>query len=171
MDLNKVFLIGRVAATPELRRTPGGNSVTTFGMATNNVSKDKAGNRVERTEWHNVVLWGRQAEVASQFLTKGSQCLIEGRLQTREWQDKQGVKRRTTEVIGERMQLGAKPKGAGEDAAPSSRVVKPRYANEDQGMDLNQEPTQPHDLPIVQTGDEGPSEALPFPFGEEESAT
>ena len=113
MDLNKVLIVGRMTGVPELRRTPGGLSVTSFGVATNRVSKDKAGNRKEETEFHNIVAWGRQAEVASQFLTKGALVLIEGRLQTRAWQDKQGGSRKTTEIICERLQLGPKAGGGG----------------------------------------------------------
>lgn len=162
MDLNKVIIVGRATAQPEIRRTPSGLSVTTFGVATNHTSKDKDGNKKEQTEFHSVVLWGRTAEVAAQFLTKGAMCMVEGRLQTRQWQDKQGVKRKTTEIVGERFQLGPRPKGEGE--APKSRVVKPTYAGEDQPIDLGQEPAQ--DLPIVQTGDDATEDPLPFPFGE-----
>ena len=123
MDLNKVLIVGRMTGVPELRRTPGGLSVTSFGVATNRVSKDKAGNRKEETEFHNIVAWGRQAEVASQFLTKGALVLIEGRLQTRAWQDKQGGSRKTTEIICERLQLGPKAGGGG---APRWLPVRPR---------------------------------------------
>ena len=111
MDLNKVILVGRVTANPQLRTTPSGQSVTTIGVATNRVWNDKSGARQEETEFHNVVLWGRQAEIASQFLVKGAMVLIEGRLRTRSWTDKQGQQRKTTEVMAERMQLG--PRAAG----------------------------------------------------------
>ena len=90
MDLNKVIIVGRVTADPQLRTTPGGQSVTTIGVATNRVWNDKNGQKQEETEFHNVVLWGRTAEVAAQFLVKGATVLIEGRLRTRSWTDKQG---------------------------------------------------------------------------------
>ena len=116
MDLNKVIIVGRVTADPQLRTTPGGQSVTTLGVATNRVWTDKNGAKQEEAEFHNVVLWGRQAEVASQFLTKGATVLIEGRLRTRSWTDKQGGQRRTTEIMAERMQLGPRPFGGGQGA-------------------------------------------------------
>ncbi len=112
MDLNKVIIVGRVTADPQLRTTPGGQSVTTLGVATNRVWTDKNGQKQEETEFHNAVLWGRQAEIASQFLVKGATVLIEGRLRTRSWTDKQGGQRRTTEIMAERMQLGPRPYGA-----------------------------------------------------------
>ena len=100
MDLNKVILVGRVTADPQVRSTPGGQSVTTIGVATNRTWTDKQGQKQEQTEFHNVVLWGRTAEIAGQYLTKGAMVLIEGRLQTRSWTDKQGQQRKTTESDG-----------------------------------------------------------------------
>jgi single-strand DNA-binding protein len=113
MDLNKVILVGRVTADPQVRTTPGGQSVTTIGVATNRTWTDKQGQKQEQTEFHNVVLWGRTAEIAGQYLTKGAMVLIEGRLQTRSWTDKQGQQRKTTEVMAERMQLGPRAANAG----------------------------------------------------------
>ncbi len=113
MDLNKVILVGRVTADPQVRSTPGGQSVTTIGVATNRTWTDKAGQKQEQTEFHNVVLWGRTAEIAGQYLTKGAMVLIEGRLQTRSWTDKQGQQRKTTEVMAERMQLGPRAANVG----------------------------------------------------------
>jgi single-strand DNA-binding protein len=113
MDYNRVIIVGRVTANPELRTTPGGQSVVTLGIATNRVWNDKNGAKQEETEFHNVVLWGRQAEIASQFLVKGATVLIEGRLRTRSWTDKQGGQRKTTEIMAERMQLGPRPAGGG----------------------------------------------------------
>jgi single-strand DNA-binding protein len=127
MNLNKVFILGRVTANPELRKTPGGQSVTSFSIATNRVWNDKAGAKQEEVEFHNVVVWGRQAEVATQFLTKGSLVLVEGRLKTRSWQDKQGQNRKATEIISERIQLGPRPMGGGQagGGAKDSAPVKP----------------------------------------------
>jgi single-strand DNA-binding protein len=113
MDLNKVILVGRVTADPQVRSTPGGQSVTTIGVATNRTWTDKAGQKQEQTEFHNVVIWGRTAEIAGQYLTKGAMVLIEGRLQTRGWTDKNGQQRKTTEVMCERMQLGPRAAGGG----------------------------------------------------------
>lgn len=163
MDLNKVLIVGRMTGVPELRRTPGGLSVTSFGVATNHVSKDKQGNRKEETEFHNVVAWGRQAEVASQFLTKGAMVLIEGRLQTRSWQDKQGGSRKTTEIICERLQLGPKPAGGGQGGgnfAPRSNAA-PAAASPAAGVDSA--PIE-EEIPIINLDDEPeqPSDDIPF---------
>lgn len=113
MDLNKVFIVGRLTADPELRTTAGGQSVTTFGVATNRTWTDKAGARQTEVEYHSVVAWGRSAEIASQFLKKGGMVLVEGRIRTRSWQDKQGQNRKTTEIIAERLQLGPRSAGQG----------------------------------------------------------
>ncbi len=110
MNLNKVFLIGRLVSDPETRTTSVGQQVCSFRLATNRVwNNAKSGQKQESTEYHGIVLWGRLAEIASQFLTKGSLALIEGRIQTRSWQDNSGNKRYRTEIIGERLQLG--PRG------------------------------------------------------------
>ncbi len=112
MNLNKVFIIGRLTADPQLRSTPSGQSVATFSLATNRMWMGKDGQKKEETQFHNIVVWGRQAEVANQFLKKGSMALVEGRLQTRSWQDNQGQARRTTEIVSERLQLGPRAQGA-----------------------------------------------------------
>jgi single-strand DNA-binding protein len=113
MDYNKAIIVGRVTADPQLRTTPTGQSVTSIGVATNRTWMDKNNQKQESTEFHNVVMWGRTAEIASQFLVKGATVLIEGRLQTRSWTDKQGQQRKTTEILCERMQLGPRPVGMG----------------------------------------------------------
>lgn len=121
MNLNKVLIVGRTTADLELRKTPSGQSVTSFGVATNRVWTDKSGAKQEETEFHNIVAWGRQAEIASQFLTKGSLVMIEGRLRTRSWQDNQGGNRKTTEIVCERLQLGPRPGGGGQRSSSGPR--------------------------------------------------
>ncbi len=107
MNLNKVFLIGNLTRDPELKTTPNGQSVCNIGVATNRIWNDrKSGQKQQKVEYHTVILWRRLAEIANQYLTKGSSVFIEGRLQTRNWQDKNGNKRWTTEIIAENMQLG-----------------------------------------------------------------
>ncbi|MBI2025062.1 MAG: single-stranded DNA-binding protein [Candidatus Harrisonbacteria bacterium] len=125
MNLNKVFLLGRLTADPQLRSTAGGQQVATFAVATNRVWTDKNGQKQEAAEFHNVVVWGRQAEVASKFLNRGGLVMIEGRIQTRDWEDKQGQKRRTTEIIAERLQLGPRSGGASRQSgsAPAQEAV------------------------------------------------
>jgi single-strand DNA-binding protein len=112
MNVNKAILVGRLTRDPEMRTTTSGQSVVTLSMATNNYWTDKSGTKQERTEFHNIVLWGRLAEIASQYLTKGQECFIEGRLQTREYTAKDGTQKRVTEIVGENMQLGNRAQGS-----------------------------------------------------------
>ena len=106
MNLNKVFLIGRLTRDPEKRALPSGQSVTSFGMATGRFYTDKTGQKQQQTEFHNIVMFGKLADIAAQYLNKGSLTLIEGRLQTRTWQDASGNQKSRTEIVAERMQLG-----------------------------------------------------------------
>ncbi len=122
MNLNKVFIAGRLTADPQLRTTPAGQSVVSFALATNRNWTDKAGAKQESTEYHNIVVWGKQAEIASQYLTKGSLVLVEGRLQTRSWNDKQGQARKTTEIVCERLQFGPRGGGGSRGGAPVSPI-------------------------------------------------
>ena len=116
-SVNKVILIGNLGRDPETRYTTGGDAVTTLNIATSETWKDKAGEKQERTEWHRVVLFGRQAEIAGEYLKKGRSVYIEGRLQTRKYTDKEGVEKYATEVVGDRMQLlGSREGGGGGDA-------------------------------------------------------
>jgi len=109
MNLNKVFVLGRLTADPQVKTTSTGQQVANFGVATNRIWNDKSGNRQQEVEYHNIVVWGRQAEIVGQFLLKGSLILIEGRIRTRTWQNQQGQSQKTTEIIGERIQLGPRP--------------------------------------------------------------
>src|SRR3989338_3520273 len=111
MNFNKAFVLGNVTRDPELRRTPSGQAVTSFGLATNRVWKDQSGEQKQQAEFHNIVMWGRLAEISSQYLKKGSLVFVEGRLQTRSWQDQQGQKKYRTEIVGETMQLGPRREG------------------------------------------------------------
>jgi len=97
--LNKVMLIGNLGKDPEVRYTPGGQAVANFTIATNESWTDKAGAKQERTEWHRIVVWGKVAELCGEYLTKGRQVYVDGRLQTREWNNKEGVKQYTTEIV------------------------------------------------------------------------
>jgi single-strand DNA-binding protein len=118
--VNKVILIGNLGKDPEVRFTPGGQAVANFTIATNESWTDKQGQKQERTEWHRIVVWGKLAELCGEYLSKGRQCFVEGRLQTREWTDKEGKKNYTTEVVAQNVQfLGSRGEGAG--AGPRSR--------------------------------------------------
>ena len=110
--INKVILIGRLGADPELRYTPGGQGVANFNLATSE-SWSKEGQKQERTEWHRIVAWGKLAELCSQYLAKGRQVFVEGRLQTRSWEDKEGQKRYTTEIVAQNVQFLGAGAGAG----------------------------------------------------------
>jgi len=99
MSVNKVILVGRLGRDPETRFTSGGQAVANFSIATDESYKDRNGERQKRTEWHRLVVWGKQAEIVQKYLKKGSEAYFEGRLQTREWQDKEGQKRTTTEIV------------------------------------------------------------------------
>src|SRR5258705_5223704 len=114
-SVNKVILIGNLGRDPETRYTTGGDAVTNLNIATSEQWKDKSGEKQERTEWHRVVLFGRQAEIAGEYLKKGRSVYIEGRLQTRKYTDKDGVEKYSTEIVADRMQLigGARDAGAG----------------------------------------------------------
>lgn len=103
--VNKVIILGNLGKDPEIRYQPSGGAIANFSIATSETFKDKEGNKQERTEWHRVVLFGRTAEVAGEYLRKGSTAYIEGRLQTRKWTDKEGQERYTTEIVGDRLQL------------------------------------------------------------------
>lgn len=108
--LNKVLLIGRLGQDPESRNTPSGAKVVNISLATTEHYKDQQGNKQEKTEWHRVVFWNRQAELAEQYLKKGSAVYVEGSLQTREWQDKDGNRRFSTDIVARNMQfLDSKP--------------------------------------------------------------
>lgn len=105
MSVNKVILVGRLGRDPETRYTGGGQAVANFTLATDSSYKDRSGERQKRTEWHRIVVWSRLAEICQQYLKKGSLVYIEGRLQTREWEDKSGQKRTTTEVVATDMRM------------------------------------------------------------------
>ncbi|MGD8370755.1 MAG: single-stranded DNA-binding protein [Syntrophobacterales bacterium] len=119
-SLNRVLLIGNLGADPELSYTPSGTAKATIRLATHEVWTNKSGEKGERTEWHRVIAWGRLAEICGEYLSKGRQIFIEGRLQTRSWEDRDGNKRWTTEVVASNMQMLGSPRGEpGEPDLPS----------------------------------------------------
>jgi single-strand DNA-binding protein len=118
-SVNKVILVGNLGKDPELKHTSGGTAVATMTVATNERFKDKSGEWQDKTEWHNVVLWQRLAEIAAEYLKKGRSVYVEGRLQTRSWEDKQGQKRYTTEIVASDLVLLGGGGGRGEDSGGS----------------------------------------------------
>ncbi|MBI5561340.1 MAG: single-stranded DNA-binding protein [Deltaproteobacteria bacterium] len=118
--VNKVILIGHLGKDPEIRYTPSGMAVANFSMATTENWKDKEGGKQEKTEWHRIVAFGKLAEICGEYLSKGKQVYVEGRIQTRAWDDKDGNKKYTTEIVANQMQMLGSKGGAGGAGAPSS---------------------------------------------------
>ncbi|MBI2642281.1 MAG: single-stranded DNA-binding protein [Candidatus Wildermuthbacteria bacterium] len=152
MDLNKVFLIGRLTENPELRTTNSGQEVSTIRVATNRMWTDKQGQKQREAEYHSVVLWGRLAQIASQYLQKGGLVYIEGRIQTRSWDDSQGQKRYRTEVVAERIQLGPK------SGVPSGTSPKPEQTAKEEANP----PAGGEEIPIIE--EEGEIDVKDIPF-------
>lgn len=126
--VNKVILVGHLGAEPDLRHTPGGATVCELRLATNESWTDKSGQKQERTEWHRVVVWGKLAELCKKFLSKGRQAYVEGRLRTRSWDDKDGNKRYTTEIIANDIQfLGGGGAGGGRGGSDGPPPAEPEY--------------------------------------------
>ena len=117
-SVNKVILIGNLGRDPETRYMPDGGAITNISIATTEQWKDKAGEKQEKTEWHRVAFFGKLAEIAGEYLKKGSQVYVEGRLQTRKWQDKDGADKYTTEIVANAMQMLGSRQGMGGGAAP-----------------------------------------------------
>ena len=130
-SVNKVILVGNLGRDAELRYTPGGAAVATINMATTEVWNDKGGQRQEKTEWHRVILWGKTAESLNEYLTKGKQIYVEGRIQTREWTDKDGKQARTTEIKADRVVLLGG--GGGGQGGGGGRASRDRYESGDAG--------------------------------------
>lgn len=134
MSLNQVILIGRLGKDPETRYTGGGQAVCSFSIATDESWKDRNGEKQKRTEWHRIVAWGKTAEIAQEYLKKGREVSIIGKLQTRDWQDKEGVKRYSTEIIVQRLILLSNG-GSGHSAPAHSDDDAPHdYADRDSGQ-------------------------------------
>src|SRR3989344_887046 len=139
MYLNKVIIIGNLTRDPELRSLPSGVAVATIGIATNRVRKDKEGRKQEDTQFHNVVVFGLQAETVAQYLKKGSTALVEGRMQTRSWDNPQGQRLYRTEVVADRIQFGPRRGGAGGAAGGEDNQ------NQDAGANASKAPDYPAD--------------------------
>ena len=143
-SVNKAIIVGRLGQEPETRRAPSGDAICNLSVATSESWKSKDGERREKTEWHRVVLFGRTAEVAAQYLRKGSQIYIEGRIQTRKWTDKDGNERYTTEIRGDVMRMLGGKSGVEQDAqrAQPAQQARPQAPVDDQ-FDLG-----PDDIPF-----------------------
>lgn len=150
MYLNKVILIGNLTRDPELKAIPSGNKVCSFGLATNRVFKDKNGARQEKTEFHNIVVWGKTAENVAQYMRKGSQILVEGRLETRSWDDAgTGAKKYRTEIIADTIQFGSKGASSPSTASAPSVASKPQDESDElETIDYPDEQINAEDIPF-----------------------
>ena len=155
MYLNKVFLIGNLTRDPELKALPSGSKVCSFGLATNRTYKDKEGNRQDAVEFHNISAFGRTGELVAQYMKKGSQVYLEGRLQTRSWDGKDGEKRYRTDVIADTVQFGNRPTGSAPGASAPSAASGPGASKEGEApdapadkIDYPSEEINPDDIPF-----------------------
>lgn len=158
MYLNKAFVIGNLTRDPEMKSLPSGIKVTTFSLATNRVWKNKDGATQEGTDYHNIVVFGRQAETAAQYLKKGSNALVEGRMQTRSWDAQDGTKKYRTEIVADRVQFGPRPGGFGgagtgssNNSSGASSANKSESLNKAENLDTieyPQEEINPEDIPF-----------------------
>jgi len=150
MYLNKAILIGNLTRDPEIKSLPSGIKVCSFSIATNRVWKDKDGNRQEGVDYHNIVVFGRQAETVSQYMRKGNSVLIEGRMQTRSWEDQTGVKKYRTEIIADRVQFGPRSNSSNSSNSSnnSSNKVEDENKETEGTIEYPEEDINPEDIPF-----------------------
>ena len=167
MNLNKVFIAGNLTRDAELKQLSSGQAVCTVGIATNRFYQDKAGQRQQQAEFHNVVFWGKQAELVNQYLRKGSIVLVEGRLQTRSWDDQQGQKKSRTEIVAESVQFGPRAGGSTTQGGGSNQDDEGGNYNRGGGNRSNTQSSKPtmDDTPIIDVADdEGGINVEDIPF-------
>ncbi|MFC1751619.1 single-stranded DNA-binding protein [Patescibacteria group bacterium] len=151
MNLNKAYIIGNLTRDPELKTLPSGTAVASFGMATNRIWKNQAGEKQTDTQFHNIVAFGRQGEIAHQYLKKGSMALIEGRIQTRTWDGQDGNKRNRTEIVVERLQLGPRRSGESFEANDAPATPARKSSPEKETLDTIEYPEEnnnPDEIPF-----------------------
>ena len=151
--VNKAIIVGNLGKDPEVRFTPGGQPVANFTIATNESWKDKNGQQQERTEWHRIVVWGKLAELCGEYLKKGRQAYVEGRIQTREWNDKEGKKNYTTEIVANTVQFLGGRDGASAGAGRAQQTNGQDFGPPPPGMDDQGQPP---------SGGGGADEDIPF---------
>jgi len=159
--VNKVILVGNLGADPEIRQSPNGSVVANLNVATGEAWKDQQGQLQERTEWHRVVMFGRTAEIARDYLRKGSKLYLEGRLQTRKWQDKNGQDRYTTEIVAQEFQMLDRASG-GADGAPAPRANSGSGYNQDTSYDAPKPTSAPSYPPASGGMDVDFDDDIPF---------
>ncbi len=147
MYLNKAMIYGNLTRDPEMRALPSGQQVCSFSIATNYTYKDRDGKRVEKSDFHNVVVFGRQAETSAQYLKKGASAYVEGRLQTQSW-EKDGVKQYRTEIVADRVQFGPRTGGAPTGGAPSTGTTPQSAPQQGGAPEYPEEDINPEDIPF-----------------------
>ena len=152
MNLNKAILIGRLTRDPEARTTTSGKQVTSFSIANNTTWKNADGEKQEKTEFHNIVAWGKLGEICGQYLTKGQEVYVDGRIETRNWEGQDGVRRNRTEIIMENMQMGQRPRNEGGGYAPAQNASS--FSNKPTNNPAKPEENK-DDVPVIQV-DEPP---------------
>lgn len=178
MSVNKVILVGNLGKDPELKYTPSGAAVANFSIATSENFKDREGNRQTKTEWHNIVVWRQLAEICGKYLHKGKQVYIEGKLQTRKWQDRDGNDRYTTEIVADQMQMlgragddsqgGGQYDNAGGYGGGQQRQAQPQQAQPSQGSGQQAQsyaapqPAQQRPAPVYEEPAFNPDDEIPF---------
>jgi single-strand DNA-binding protein len=159
-SVNKAILVGNLGRDPDIRLTSAGQTVANFSIATNERWTAQNGERVERTEWHRVVAWGRLAEICAEYLCRGRQIYVEGRLQTREWEDRDGILRYTTEVVAQDIQFLGRP--GGHQQASDEPTPGPESEPEPQPeSELESDPGDAGLVEVTMSGDDAASEAVP----------
>ena len=150
MNLNKVFIMGNLTKDPELKTLPSGSSVANFGIATNRVWKNQQGEKQEEVQFHNVVVFGKQADTVSQYLKKGSSAFVEGRLQTRNWEAQDGTKKSKTEIVAERVQFGPRRQSGGFAGKEETGAGKGNAKQEEQleTIEYPEEDIKPEEIPF-----------------------
>ena len=150
MNLNKVFIIGNLTRDPELKTLPSGSSVANFGIATNRVWRNQQGEKQEEVQFHNIVVFGKQADTVSQYLKKGGSVLVEGRLQTRNWEAQDGTKRTKTEIVAERVQFGPRKQAGGFAGKEEAESGKGSAKQEEQleTIEYPEEDIKPEEIPF-----------------------
>ena len=150
MNLNKVFIMGNLTRDPELKTLPSGSSVANFGIATNRVWRNQQGEKQEEVQFHNVVVFGKQADTVSQYLKKGGSVLVEGRLQTRNWEAQDGTKRTKTEIVAERVQFGPRRSSGGFSGQEKEGAGKTNPKQEEQleTIEYPEEDIKPEEIPF-----------------------
>lgn len=148
MSVNKAILVGNVGKDPEVRYLEGGTSVASFSLATTEVYKNRNGEKVSQTEWHNIVAWRGLAELAEKYITKGKQLYIEGRITNRSWEDKDGNKRYTTEIVANSIQLLGRKGDESNGGSEQNQVAKQSQSQKPEEPEFTEESTEEDDLPF-----------------------